>query len=131
LTLLRILIADDNEFVRRGVAALLSAEPDWEICGEAPDGAEALQKARALQPNVILLDISMPGINGLEVARHLRRELPEAKIVVMSQHDPGHLRPRVIDAGGDACLDKGLLGIELIATIKSLTSPARPLEPGH
>jgi DNA-binding NarL/FixJ family response regulator len=126
---LRILIADDSELIRRGVAALLSAEPAWEICGEAPDGAEALQKARVLQPNVILLDISMPGMGGLEVARHLRRELPETKIVVMSQHDPRHMRARVIDAGGDACLDKGLLATELIATIKKLTFSARS-EPG-
>ncbi len=118
---MRILIADDSELIRRCVSALLSAEPAWEICGEAPDSAEALRKARALQPNLILLDISMPGIGGLEVARHLRRELPETKIVVMSQHDPRHMRERVIDAGGDACLDKGLLAIELITTIKKLT----------
>jgi DNA-binding NarL/FixJ family response regulator len=118
---LRILIADDSALIRRAVTALLSAEPTWEICGEAPDGAEALQRARALQPNVILLDISMPVMGGLEVARHVRRELPETKIVVMSQHDPGHLRARVTDAGGDACLDKGLLATELIATIKKLT----------
>jgi len=122
---LRILIADDNELIRRSVAALLSAEPAWEICGEAPDGAEALRKARTLQPNIILLDISMPGVSGLEVARDLRREHPEAKIVVMSQHDPRHMRERVMDAGGDACLDKGLLAIELITTIKKLTFSVR------
>jgi DNA-binding NarL/FixJ family response regulator len=98
----------------------LSSEPTWEICGEAPDGTEALRRAQELQPDIILLDISMPGIGGLDVARRLRRELPKMKIIVMSQHDPVHLRARVIEAGGDVCLDKGLLATELLATIKSL-----------
>jgi DNA-binding NarL/FixJ family response regulator len=107
--------------VRRGVAGLLSSEPKWKVCGEAPDGTEALKKAQQLQPDLILLDISMPGIGGLEVARQLRQELPKAKIIVMSQHDPAHLRARVIEAGGDACLDKGRLATDLLATIKELT----------
>ncbi len=106
--------------VRRGVAQLLASEPKWEICGEAPNSTEALQRAQELQPDVILLDISMPGIGGLDVARRLRGELPKAKIIVISQHDPAHLRARVIEAGGDACLDKGLLATELLATIKNL-----------
>ena len=78
---LRILIADDNAMVRRGVITLLSSETSWEICGEAGDGSEALLKARTLRPDVILLDVSMPGVNGLEVARRLRRELSYARIV--------------------------------------------------
>lgn len=106
--------------VRRGVVGLLSSEPEWEICGEAPNGTEALQRAQELLPDLILLDISMPGIGGLDVARRLRRELPKARIIVMSQHDPAHLRARVFKAGGDACLDKGLLATELLATIKNL-----------
>jgi DNA-binding NarL/FixJ family response regulator len=117
---LRIFIADDSEIVRRGVVRILSSEPTWEICGEAPDGTEALQRVQELLPDMILLDISMPGIGGLDVARRLRLELPKIKIIVMSQHDPAHLRARVLEAGGDACLDKGLLAAELLPTIKSL-----------
>jgi DNA-binding NarL/FixJ family response regulator len=117
---LRILIADDSGIVRSAVAGLLASEPTWEICGEAPNGTEALQRTRELRPDIILLDISMPGIGGLDVARHLRRDFPKLKIIVMSQHDPAHMRARVLEAGGHACLDKGLLGIELIATIKNL-----------
>jgi DNA-binding NarL/FixJ family response regulator len=117
---LRILIADDSAVVRRGVIGLLSSEASWEICGEASDGSEALVMARALLPDVILLDVSMPGLNGLEVARRLRKEVPQAKIVVMSQHDPAHLLPGVIAAGGDACIDKSRLAADLVDSIRNL-----------
>jgi DNA-binding NarL/FixJ family response regulator len=116
---MRILIADDNDVVRRGVVRLLS-ETGWNVCGEARDGLEALQKARELLPDVILLDFSMPGMNGLEAARLLRQELPEAKILMLSQHDPIQLLPSVVEAGGDACLDKSRLSTDLLASIKSL-----------
>src|ERR1700687_3221965 len=101
LLFMGILIADDNDAVRRGVVGLLSSETNWKVCGEARDGSEALQKARELLPDLILLDVSMPGMNGLEVARLLRQDLPEAKILVMSQHDPNHLLPSVGEAGGE------------------------------
>ena len=117
---MRILIADDSAMVRRGVIGLLSSEANWEICGEASDGSEALSMARALLPDVILLDVSMPGLNGLEVARRLRQEVPQARIIVMSQHDPAHLLPGVMAAGGDACLDKSRLAADLIDSIKKL-----------
>ncbi len=117
---MRILIVDDSSMVRRGVIGLLSSEASWEICGEASDGSEALAKARALLPDVILLDVSMPGLNGLEVARRLRKEVPKARIVVMSQHDPAHLLPGVMAAGGDACLDKSRLAADLVDSIRNL-----------
>jgi DNA-binding NarL/FixJ family response regulator len=117
---LRILVADDSEVVRRGVVGLLSSEPTWEVCGEAKDGSEALLKAQQLRPDLILLDISMPGINGLEVARHLRKDVPQARILVMSQHDPIQLLPHVIEAGGYACVDKGRLATDLLVSIKSV-----------
>lgn len=117
---MRILIADDSAMIRRGVIGLLSSEASWEICGEASDGSEALVMARALLPDVILLDVSMPGLNGLEVARRLRKEVPQAKIVVMSQHDPAHLLPGVIAAGGDACIDKSRLAADLVDSIRNL-----------
>jgi DNA-binding NarL/FixJ family response regulator len=116
----RILIADDNEMIRRAVRGLLSSETTWQICGEAIDGAGTLLKARELLPDLILLDISMPGKNGLEVARLLRQEVPEAKIVVISQHDAMQLLPRVLEAGAHACVDKGRLSMNLIVTIKSI-----------
>jgi DNA-binding NarL/FixJ family response regulator len=117
---LRILIADDNEIVRRGVVRLLSAESNWRVCGEAKDGSEALLKSRELLPDLILLDISMPVINGLEVVRLLRRDAFKAKILVMSQHDPIQLLPRVLAAGADGCVDKGSLGTDLVESIKRI-----------
>ena len=124
---MRILIADDSDMVRRGVVRILASVTNWEVCGEARDGSEALRKARELLPDLILLDISMPGINGLEVARLLRQEVPETKILVISQHDPIQLLPRAIEAGAHACVDKSRLGSDLVATMESLrrTSEAR------
>lgn len=115
---MRILIADDNDMVRRGVMGILSSVTDWEICGEAGDGSEALRKARELLPDLILLDISMPGQSGLQAARLIRQELPKAKILIMSQHDPIQLLPRVLEAGAHACVDKGRLSKDLLASIK-------------
>jgi DNA-binding NarL/FixJ family response regulator len=117
---MRILVADDSDIVRRGIIDILSEESEWNVCGEAKNGSEALQKALELEPDLILLDVSMPDISGLEIARLLRLEVPKAKILVVSQHDPAQLLPLVIDAGGDGCLDKGCLGTDLLATVKRL-----------
>jgi DNA-binding NarL/FixJ family response regulator len=118
---MRILIADDSELVRQGVIGLLSSETEWVVCGEARDGREALQKARELLPDLVLLDISMPGMGGLEIARVLREEIPQTKIIVISQHDPRQMLPRVIEAGGHACVDKGRLSTDLLAGIKRIS----------
>lgn len=117
-TPVRILIADDNESVRRGVRNILASVTQWEICGEAKDGAEALQIAAVSAPDCVLLDISMPGMSGLDVAKLLRDKVPAAKIVVMSQHDPAVLLPRALEAGAHACVDKGRLALDLIPTIE-------------
>ena len=117
---MRILIADDSDIVRRAIASLLSAEMNLNVCGEARNGLEALQKAQELQPDLILLDVSLPDINGLEVARRLRLEVPKMKILVISQHDPVQLLPRVIKAGGDGCLDKSRLAADLVVTIEGM-----------
>jgi len=118
--LMRILIVDDNDRVRRGVADLLAATPGWEVCGEACNGAEGVQKSKELVPDVILLDISMPGLGGLEVARLLRKEVPSAKILIMSQNDAPRLLPSVLEAGAHGCIDKSRLSIDLISSIEKL-----------
>lgn len=117
---MRILVADDNDFVRKGVIDILRSEEGWEVCGEAKDGLDAIQKARVLLPDVIILDISMPGMGGLEATRLLRGHLSQAKILIISQHDPHLLLPRVIEAAGHGCLDKTLLASELLVSLRKL-----------
>jgi DNA-binding NarL/FixJ family response regulator len=116
---MRILIADDNQLVRRGVAEILSSLEDCDVCGEASNGLEAFEKSREMRPDLILLDISMPGTNGLETARLLRQEIPEIKILIMSQHDPVQLLPSIIDAGANSCIDKSRIPEDLFETVKS------------
>ena len=117
---MKILIADDNEWVRRGVTNILASKAGWAVCGEAQDGAEAIQKAADILPDLILLDVSMPGLNGLAVARLLCEKVPAAKILIMSQHDPHVLLPRAIEAGALGCVDKSRLSTELLPAIASI-----------
>lgn len=116
---MRILIIDDSEAVRRGVKDLISSETSWEVYGEARDGMEGIQKARELHPDVILLDISMPGMNGLEVGRRLRQDSRLTIILIMSQNDASQLLPSAIAAGADGCVDKGRITVDLVAVIKN------------
>ena len=117
---MKVLIADDNEWVRRGVLNILAPMTDWEVCGEARDGAEAIQSAADLLPDLVLLDVSMPGLSGLDVARLLHDKSPAVKILMMSQHDPAVLLPRAIEAGAHGCVDKSRLSTELLPAIASV-----------
>ncbi len=104
------------------MVALLSIEAEWHVCGEARDGAETLRKASQLLPDVVLLDVNLPDMNGLEIARCLRIQQPNVKILIVSHHDPIQLLPRAIEMGANWCLDKGCLGKELLPRIKALIS---------
>jgi DNA-binding NarL/FixJ family response regulator len=117
---IRILVVDDNEHVRRGVVSLLRTESPWQVCGEAISGEDGVKKALDLRPDLILLDISMPGMDGLEACRLMLREIPGVKILIMSQHDPVHLLPRAAQAGAAGCIDKGKLSRDLVQQIKAV-----------
>jgi len=124
---MRILIVDDNERIRRGVMDILASKKNWNVCGEARDGTEAIRKARELLPDLILLDISMPGLNGLEAARLLRQEIANTKILLMSQHDPLPLLPGAMQAGANGCVDKSRLGTDLLSSIERISGISEAL----
>jgi len=114
---LRILVADDSELIRRSMIAILRSRPAWDICGEASDGADAIQKAVNLRPDVVLLDISMPGKNGLEAARAIRHELPGVKILIVSLNDAAFTLPSARTAGADGCIGKDCLITDLVPAV--------------
>ncbi len=122
MTSVRILIADDHELVRQGLRALLATRPAWEVCGEAADGREAIEKAEQLKPDVVLLDVSMPRLGGLEAAAIIRRQSPQAAIVIVSQHDAAEMLPSALRAGARGFVSKSELSRDLLATIESLIS---------
>jgi PAS domain S-box-containing protein len=119
---LRILIVDDQEAVRRGVRSLLSSRRDWVVCGEAADGFEAVEKAKKLRPDVVLMDISMPQMDGVEATKIIRREVPESKVIIVSQNDPAVVSRQVgkIDAGG--YVNKSDLARDLLPAVESLVA---------
>ncbi|MGH9528617.1 MAG: response regulator [Terriglobales bacterium] len=117
---MRILVADDNQLVRRGLVRLLSTETSCEICGEASNASETLQKASELRPDIVLLDVSMPGASGLDTARRLRQQIPGIKILIMSQYDPNRMPAHSREAGANGFVDKGRLGTDLLPTIRDM-----------
>ena len=119
--LLRILIADDHEVVRRGLRSLLAARRDWEICGEAVDGRDAVQKARGLKPDLVMLDISMPHLNGLDAARIIRKENPQSEILILSQHESSEVVRAALDAGARGYIAKADISRDLVSAVEAVS----------
>ena len=103
---IRILIADDHEVVRKGIRTLLETHSEWEICGEACTGKDAIAKAARLKPDVVLLDITMPEASGLEAIPEILKAQPQAKIIVLTMHDSGQMASRVLAAGASGLVLK-------------------------
>jgi len=118
MDLVRILAVDDQEAVRRGIRTLLSHNSDWLICGEAADGMQAVESAKALHPDLVIMDVSMPRMSGLEATSVIRRELPAAKIIIVSQNDPRVVRQQATAVGAHGHVAKADLSRELVPTIK-------------
>jgi two-component system, NarL family, response regulator NreC len=121
---LRILVVDDHDVVRQGVRLILNARADWEICGEAENGTEALRKEKELRPDIIVLDVTMPGKDGLEVAAELRSRKSPSKIVVLTMHDSRELAAAVKEVGAKGYVVKSHAAQDLITAIESVSGGA-------
>jgi two-component system response regulator NreC len=117
---IRILIADDHGVLRAGLRTLLNAEPDLEVVGEAADGHETLRLARDLLPDVVLLDISMPGPGGIEITRHLKQALPGIRVLILTVHEDDSLLLEAIRAGAAGYIIKRAVESELINAIHAV-----------
>lgn len=124
----RIVLADDHEVVRQGVRRFLETQPSLEICAEAANGQEAVEKTLSLKPDIVILDLSMPVMNGVEAARQIRQLVPSAKIIVFSMHDFAQLAETVKQAGADAYVSKSSRVDKLYEAIRTVlnngSSPA-------
>ena len=120
MSALRILIADDHEVARKGIRSLLESHAEWEVCAEAQDGREAVEYASRLKPDVLLLDIGMPNLNGLDAARQILATMPEARILILTVHDSEQVVREVLAAGARGFLLKSDAGRDLLAAVEAL-----------
>ncbi len=116
----RLLIADDHEIVRKGFRAILEAQPDCSVVGECGDGRRAVDMAKELHPDVVVLDISMPSLNGLEAARQILKARPQTRILILTMHESDSLIREVLDAGARGYILKTDAGRDLVAAVDAL-----------
>jgi CheY-like chemotaxis protein/two-component sensor histidine kinase len=114
----RILIADDHEVMRRGVRGLLESHNEWAVCGEAVEGREAVQMSKQLRPDLVILDINMPGLTGLEAAQQIRMENPLARILFFSVHESPQTVREVVSVGGQGYVAKSRAGHDLVDAVR-------------
>ncbi len=120
MTKIRVLLVDDHAIMRDGISALLDLQDDIEIVGEACEGQEAIDKAEKLKPDVIIMDISMPEMDGLEATRRIKKKTPSMKVLVLTQHDNREYILSTIRSGSDGYLPKRALGSDLVAAIRAV-----------
>ena len=119
---LRILVADDHEIVRRGLVSLLKPHAGWDVCGEARDGREAVEKVKELGPDIVILDIGMPNLNGLEAARQMVHTNPQSKVLILTINDADEVVRAVLDAGARGFVLKSDAARDLVAAVAALQS---------
>src|SRR3954465_10004801 len=117
---LRLLVADDHEIVRKGLCTLLGSQPGWEIAAEARDGREAVRLAKEGKPDVAVLDISMPGLNGLEAARQINKAVSTTKVLVLTMHESDKFIGEALEAGVRGFLLKSDAGKDLVGAVEAL-----------
>jgi DNA-binding NarL/FixJ family response regulator len=117
---LRILVADDHEIVRHGLVAIVKAHPGWEICGEANNGHQAVEQAKALRPDIAIIDIGMPTLNGLEATRQILRDNPRIRVLILTINDTDQAVRAVLDAGARGFLLKTDAARDLVSAVEAL-----------
>ncbi|HVO57556.1 MAG TPA: response regulator transcription factor [Dongiaceae bacterium] len=117
---LRVLVADDHEIMRKGLRSILEEQPGWEVAAEAGDGREAVEKARATRPDVSVVDVSMPSLNGLEATRQILKHNADAKVLILTMHESDPLIREVLDAGARGYLLKSDASRDLVNAVDAI-----------
>jgi DNA-binding NarL/FixJ family response regulator len=126
---LRILLADDHALIRRGARGLLQGRDGWKVVGEATNGTQAVEKAKRLKPDVAIVDISMPELDGVQVTRQIREALPNTKVLVLTMHDSDQMVQHALDAGAHGYVLKSDLTESLVEAVKNVAAGKRSLTP--
>lgn len=116
----QILLADDHEVVRKGLRALLEAQPGWNVIAEAVDGREAVEKAKDMRPDIAIVDIGMPCLNGLEATRQIVKKAPRTRVLVLTMHDTNPLIQQVVKAGARGYVLKSDVASDLVSAVEAL-----------
>jgi len=116
----RILIADDHELMRRGLRGLIESHDEWAVCGEAVEGSEAVRKAAELRPDLVIMDVNLPGLSGIDAALQIRQEEEAVRILFFTVHDSDEVIREVINAGGHGYVAKSRASQDLIEAVRSV-----------
>jgi DNA-binding NarL/FixJ family response regulator len=118
---IRILLADDHDVMRSGLRTILEAYNGWQVCGEAREGHEAVRLALELKPDIAVIDLAMPGLDGLEVTRQIKKELPRTEVLIFTMHETENMIRAVIAAGARGYVLKSDAGLKLIEAVEALS----------
>jgi DNA-binding NarL/FixJ family response regulator len=126
---LRVLLADDHAMIRDGVKALINGESDMEVVGEASDGREAWHKVKSLQPDILILDITMPDLNGVQATERIKRDAPKVKVLILTAHEDKGFLQQVLQAGASGYMLKRAASAELIRAIRFVATGGIYIDP--
>jgi len=118
----KVLIVDDHDIVRHGVRSMLRSRPEWEICGEAANGQEALELVSTLKPDIVVLDLTMPVMNGLDATVRIRELGVRCRILIFTMHESDRLYAEIRQAGADGCVQKSRASLDLVRAIDTVLS---------